>query len=273
MKTGISFFRRHASHEKNAPIVEAIQVNVRYNGTLALDDISFQLKRGERVAVVGPNGAGKSTLFKVIAGVLDPSSGEIRVAGHIPGEHICIAYVPQRSAVDWTFPVTVADVVMMGRVGRIGVLRRPGHRDRELVHHCLEVVGLMELAERQIGELSGGQQQRMFIARALAQEAELMLMDEPFTGLDATAQDGILHILDELHQMEVTVMVSTHDLELAAAHFDRVMLLSNRLLGIGGPAEVFSADRLQQAYGSHFRLVDTEQGMMALSDTCCGHGE
>ena len=268
----ISLIRGPAPHDTEAPILEASRLTVRYNGRPALEDVSFRLASGERVAVVGPNGAGKSTLFKVIAGVLNPTFGEVRVAGHCPGGHICIAYVPQRSQVDWTFPVTVADVVMMGRAGRVGLLRRPRRSDWELVRQCLEVVGMTDLADRQIGELSGGQQQRMFIARALAQEAELMLMDEPLTGLDVPAQEDILHIMNELRQRQVTVMVATHDLNLAAERFDRVMLLNNRLLGIGRPDDVFTPERLQMAYGGHLRLVQTDDGVMVLSDTCCGEG-
>ena len=264
--------RRPVPHQADAPILEALGVTLRYNGRPALEDVSFRLVRGERVAVVGPNGAGKSTLFKVIAGVINPTAGEVTVAGQCPGGHICIAYVPQRSEVDWTFPVTVADVVMMGRVGRMGLLHGPGREDREYVRQCLEVVGMTDLAARQIGELSGGQQQRMFIARALAQEAELMLMDEPLTGLDVPAQEDIFRILDKLHQRRVTVMVATHDLNLAAERFDRVLLLNSRLLGIGRPDKVFTPERLQAAYGGHLRLVQTDEGLMVLSDTCCGSG-
>jgi manganese/iron transport system ATP-binding protein len=266
--------RRHVVHDAEAPILEASHVTVRYDGRAALDDVSFRLVRGERIAVVGPNGAGKSTLFKVISGVLNPTSGEVRVAGHCPDSHICIAYVPQRSQVDWSFPVTVADVVMMGRSGRLGVLRRPGRQDWAVVRQSLEVVRLDDLSGRQIGELSGGQQQRMFIARALAQEAELMLMDEPLTGLDIPAQEEVFHIMDELRRRGVTAMVATHDLNLAAEQFDRVMLLNGTLLGIGHPDDVFTPDRLQLAYSGHLHLIPTESGMMALSDTCCeGHAE
>jgi manganese/iron transport system ATP-binding protein len=251
-------------------MLEASHVSVHYNGRPALEDVSFRLAGSERVAVVGPNGAGKSTLFKVIAGVLNPTAGEVMIAGHCPGGHICIAYVPQRSQVDWTFPVTVADVVLMGRAGRVGLLRRPGRKDWEYVRQCLEVVGLDDLADRQIGELSGGQQQRMFIARALAQEAELMLMDEPLTGLDVPAQEDIFRIMDELRQRGVTLMVATHDLNLAAERFDRVMLLNGRLVGLGIPEEVLTPERLEAAYGGQLRLVQTDDGLMVLSDTCCG---
>ncbi len=261
-----------AAIHDDAPILEAVHVTVRYDGRAALDDVSFRLRNGERVAVVGPNGAGKSTLFKVIAGVLNPTSGEVRVAGHCPGSHICTAYVPQRSEVDWSFPVTVADVVMMGRTSKLGLLRRPGREDRAHVRRCLEVVALSDLADRQIDALSGGQQQRMFIARALAQEAALMLMDEPLTGLDIPAQEDIFRIVDALRLRGVTLMVATHDLNLAAERFDRVLLLKGRLLGIGEPDEVLTAEHLQAAYGGHLRLIPTENGVMALSDTCCeGH--
>jgi manganese/iron transport system ATP-binding protein len=265
----IPFIKRQVAHDANAPILEASHVTVHYNGRAALEDLSFRLASGERIAVVGPNGAGKSTLFKVIAGVIDPTTGEVTVAGHCPGGHICIAYVPQRSQVDWTFPVTVADVVMMGRTGQVGLLRRPGRRDWEYVQQCLQVVDMVDLADRQIGELSGGQQQRMFVARALAQEAELMLMDEPLTGLDVPAQEHIFRIMDELRQRRVTVMMATHDLNLAAERFDRVMLLNGQLLGMGLPREVFTPERLQAAYGGHLRLVQTDDGVMVLSDTCC----
>lgn len=256
-------------HKAGAPILEVSHLTVRYNGYQALEDVSFQLNNGERLAVVGPNGAGKSTLFKVIVGVLPPTSGTISVAGHSPGRHICIAYVPQRSQVDWNFPVTVAAAVMMGRFGRIGLLRRPGRHDWHYVRECLEVVGMAELAERQIGELSGGQQQRMFIARALAQEAELMLMDEPLTGLDVPAQEDIFRVLETLRGRGVTVMVATHDLNQAAERFDRVLLLRRRLVGLGLPTEVFTPANLQAAYGGHLHLLPSEQGFLAVSDTCC----
>ncbi len=260
-------------HEKDAAVLEAAGLGFQYDGTTALEQISFKLHPGERVAVVGPNGAGKSTLFKIIAGILKPSSGQVEVYGHEPGGHICIAYVPQRNQVDWNFPVSVADVVMMGRVGKIGMLRWPRARDWQAVHRALEVVQMGEMAGRQISELSGGQQQRVFIARALAQEAELMLMDEPLTGLDMTTQEEIFYILDALRDQGVTVLVAMHDLKVAAERFDRVMLLNHRLLGLGSPEDVFTPAILQQAYGSHLRLIDTNKGMMVLEDTCCEEGD
>ncbi len=259
----------HVDHQPGTPILEISALSLRYDGVTALEDVSLRVHTGERVAVIGPNGAGKSTLFKVIAGVLSPSSGEVKIAGYMPGGHICIAYLPQRSQVDWTFPVNVADVVMMGRIGRLGFFRYPKLADWSYVRQCLQVVDLEPLAKRQINELSGGQQQRMFIARALAQEAELMLMDEPFTGLDGPSQAGILRILDELRQRGVTVLASTHDMNLAAEHFDRVVLLNRRVLGFGPPQAVFTTERLMQAYGGHLHLIEAGDETLVLGDTCC----
>jgi manganese/iron transport system ATP-binding protein len=264
--------KRHLHNEK-APTVELNGVTVRYNGRAVLEDVSLRLEMGERVAVVGPNGAGKSTLFKVMAGILQPSSGEVNIYGHGPSGHICISYVPQRSQVDWTFPVNVTEVVMMGRVGKIGLLRHAGREDWEYVRQCLELVDMANLADRQIGELSGGQQQRAFIARALAQEAELMLLDEPLTGLDVRSQEDIFGILEKLRQRRVTVLVATHDLNLAAERFDRLMLLNRRIIGFGQADEVFTPELLGQAYGGQMRLVQTANGLVALSDTCCEGGE
>lgn len=268
-----SFIRSHVPHQPGTPILEINDLSVRYDSVVALESVSLRIEAGERVAVIGPNGAGKSTLFKVIAGVLPASSGEVKVYGQGPGGHICIAYVPQRSQVDWNFPVNVTDVVMMGRIGKLGLFRYPRAKDWAYVRQCLQVVNLDHLADRQISELSGGQQQRMFIARALAQEAELMLMDEPFTGLDAKSQEDILAILAELQRRGVTVMASTHDLNLAGQHFDRVVLLNRRVLGVGGPDEVFSTKRLIQAYGGHLRLIQTEEETLAVGDTCCDDGD
>ena len=259
----------HALHKPGSSILEVSGVNVRYNGHTVLEDIAFQLESGQHVAVVGPNGAGKSTLFKLIAGVISPNSGLVQVFGAGPGGHICIAYVPQRSQIDWDFPVNVVDVVMMGRIGKLGLIRWPSAYDWEFVHQSLQLVGMDELANRQISNLSGGQQQRMFIARALAQEAELMLMDEPFSGLDIPSQDNIFEILDVLRRRGVTVMVAMHDLEKAAERFEWVMLLNRRLIGFGNPRDIFTPERLVAAYGGHLRLVNAGNELLALGDTCC----
>jgi manganese/iron transport system ATP-binding protein len=261
----------HNDHQTNQPILDVSHLTVRYNGHVALEDITFHLHEGERVAIVGPNGAGKSTLIKVIAGVLQPNAGEVNIFGSRPWGHVCIGYIPQRMQVDWAFPVSVEDVVMMGRSAKLGPLNWPHKKDWEMVHHALETVEMADLASRQIGQLSGGQQQRMFIARAIAQEAELMLMDEPLTGLDAPSQGGLLKLLDRLKKEKVTVMVATHDLDQAASHFDRILLLNQRLVAFGNPSEVLHTENLLQAYGGRLRPVDGQNILNV--DDCCDEGE
>lgn len=223
----------------------------RETAVYALDKITFQAEPGEQIAIIGPNGAGKSTLLKVAAGLLKPDSGSVRMFGYVPDRHICIAYVPQRSEIDWQFPVTVADVVMMGRTRQIGLLRRPGKRDREIVQTSLERVQMAHLANKQIGELSGGQQQRVFIARALALEANLLLMDEPLAGLDIPSQEAVLEILHSLRPDKVTVLLATHDLGLAGERFDRVMLLHKQLVALGPATAVLTTANLTAAYGGY----------------------
>jgi manganese/iron transport system ATP-binding protein len=260
------------THLADAPALVVRDLTVRYGDFLALDHVTFEMQRVERVAVVGPNGAGKSTLFKAISGINKPTSGEISIFGQPPGGHICIAYVPQRSQIDWSFPVTVADVVMMGRSGKIGLFRWPSKKDWEIVYDALEQVSMRELSTRQIGELSGGQQQRVFLARALAQEAELLLLDEPFTGLDAPSQQAILHILDIVRARGVTALVSTHDLDLAARNFDKMMLLNRRVIAYGPPDQVFVTEKLIEAYGGHIHTLSFETETpeeLVLADTCC----
>ncbi len=257
----------HTHHQPNQPILNVSHLTVRYNGSVALEDVTFHLHEGERIAIVGPNGAGKSTLIKAVAGVLQPQSGEVNIFGSRPGGHVCIGYIPQRNHVDWNFPVSVADVVMMGRSAKLGPFNWPHKKDWDVVRHALDTVELSNLAARQISQLSGGQQQRMFIARALAQEAELMLMDEPLTGLDTPSQEGILNLLDGLKQELVTVMVATHDLDQAANHFDRIMLLNHRLVAFGEPGEVLHTDNLLQAYGGRLKPVDG-QNIISMDDCC-----
>ena len=256
----------HIHHEPNQPILDVRDLTVRYNGRVALEKVTFHLHEGERIAVVGPNGAGKSTLFQVVSGVLQPSAGEVSIFGSRPRGHVCIAYIPQRSQVDWSFPVSVAEVVMMGRSAKLGLLNWPHKKDWEYVHHALEIVELSDLASRQIGQLSGGQQQRMFIARALAQEAELMLMDEPLSGLDTPSQEGLLNLMDTLRNQNVTVMVATHDLDQAARHFDRIMLLNHRIIAFDVPQNVMHTEHLLQAYGGRLKI---DPGGTLLVDDCC----
>lgn len=267
-----ALFHRTTPHLPGVATVTFDNVSVGYEGTPALESVSFQLHQGEQVALVGPNGAGKSTLFNVIVGKLKPSRGRVHVFGSGPDGHICIGYVPQRNAVDWRFPVTVRDVVMMGRVGKIGFFRWPGRKDHERVAQAMVDVRVEHLAERQIGELSGGQQQRVFLARALAQEAELLLLDEPFTGLDLPSQQILLEILNDLHSRNIAIVVATHDLNQAADLFDRILLLNRRLVADGPPQQVLTTDLLRQAYGSQLHVISQGEQTLVLTDTCCTGG-
>jgi ABC-type Mn2+/Zn2+ transport system ATPase subunit len=259
---------RPSDHVDTAPPIQVENVTYHYNGAIALQDVSFDMPSGELVAVVGPNGSGKTTLFKVIAGILRPDEGAVRIFGHGPGGHVCIAYVPQRSEVDWGFPVNVTEVVMMGRIRKLGFFRWPRRDDWELVQNALARVGMARHAQRQISELSGGQQQRVFLAQALAQEAELVLLDEPLTGLDMPSQEDIFEALQTLRDEGVTIMVATHDLNLASERFNRAMLLNRRLIAYGDPEQVFSGPNLLDAYGGQVHVLPGE-GVVVLADTCC----
>ena len=247
--------------------LEIKNISVAYNGTPILKEVSFDVPHGTRVAVVGPNGAGKSTLFKALVGLLPLRQGSICIHGMPLGHHLdCVAYVPQREEVDWRFPVTVADVVMMGRYGQLGWFKRPGKKDFAAVQRGLEQMNIAHLAQQPIGELSGGQQQRAFLARALAQEPHVLLMDEPFTGVDASTQQATLVLLDQLQSLNVTVMVSTHDLNLASEKFDRVLLLNRRVIAYGTPEQVFVPQHIQEAFGSHVMRLGEKQVVV---DDCC----
>lgn len=272
---------RGVRHRPSAPVLEVRDVSVAYSSSTdessaqeaALDSINFQVERGQRVAVVGPNGAGKSTLLMLVAGLLRASRGTVNVYGHGPDDHICIGYVPQRNEIDWAFPVTVEEVVMMGRIGKIGLFRWPKRIDWDLVHQSLARVNATRLAKNQIGELSGGQQQRVFIARALAQEAELLLLDEPLAGLDIPSQEAIFDILDKLPREDVTVLLATHDLQLAIERFDMALLLNRRIVAFGRPEKALAADKLMAAYSGHMHVLSDGEGTIVLADTCCDHGE
>ena len=265
--------QRHPRHLPNTSVLSVDHVSAGYEAGRALEDISFELTAGERLAVVGPNGAGKSTLFKIISGLMRPDHGTVHVFGEDPCGHGCISYLPQHSHVDWNFPVTVEDVVMMGRTRKIGLFRHPSLSDHQAVEVALATVNLSSFARRQISQLSGGQQQRMFIARALAQEADLMLMDEPFTGLDTPSQEELLAVMEGLKTQQVTVMIALHDLNLAASSFDRVLLLNRRLIGMGKPSDVFTQDHLRQAYGDRAGVAVTSLEIPFMDESCCGEEE
>jgi len=246
--------------------LELEDVSAGYDGQMVLKNLSFQVPHGGQVAVVGPNGAGKSTLFKALVGLLPIQSGRILIHGMTLGTHEdCVAYVPQRGDIDRRFPVTVSDVVMMGRFRRQGWLRRPNAQDREVVNRSLEQMGIRSLASHTLEELSGGEQQRVFLARALAQEPHILLMDEPFTGVDMATQETTLALLQELHKQEVTVMVSTHDLNMAAQRFEQVMLLNRRLIAYGPAAKILTGEIIQQAFSGKVLHLD---GAL-LVDECC----
>jgi manganese/iron transport system ATP-binding protein len=264
--------RQPVVHDTNAPAVRVAGLSASYDGHIALDGVSFELAPGEQLAVVGPNGAGKSTLLLTLAGLLPSTTGTVEIHGHPPQGHICIAFVPQESALDWRFPVTVSDVVAMGRVGRLGPLRRMRASDRELVQRALEDVGLLDLAHRTIDALSGGERQRMLVARALAQESDVVLMDEPFAGLDVHSRDELIAVLSNLRSHEVTLLVALHDLGIAAAHFDKVLLLKGRSLGFGEPKDVLTESALRGAYGSCLRMVEGPDGILVVHDTACSGG-
>ena len=252
-------------------LLELRAVSVFYGNRAALDSVTLSIAHGAQVAVVGPNGAGKSTLFKALVGLVPLRSGEMLLHGRPPSEYRDpVAYVPQREEVDWRFPVTVLDVVAMGRYGRRGWLRRLSAADREAVRQSLRRLGIADLAQRPIGELSGGQQQRVFLARALAQEPHVLLLDEPFTGVDIGTKEATLDLLSSLRLRSVTVLVSTHDLDLASARFDQVVLLNGRLISAGSPEEVFTQEHLQCAFGGQMMVVN---GKAIVVDQCCGgHG-
>ena len=227
-----------------------------YNGTAVLRDITFQAPTGEIVGIIGPNGAGKSTLFKAILGLLKPWRGETLVFGQ--PDHIqrsLVGYMPQIDMVDWGFPISVEDVVLMGRYGRIGLFRRPSKTDREVAHAALERVEMASLRSRLVGELSGGQRRRVLLARALANHPKLLLLDEPLAGLDATAQHQLISIMRELRAEGTTVVLSTHDLSCVSAACDLTLCLNGRVVAYGPPQEVLVEQVLSETFGTHLLLV------------------
>ena len=256
--------------EHNVPAVPgepALEINglsFTYPGATqpALVDLSLTILPGERVALVGPNGAGKSTLIKLVAGLEREQKGSIRVYGRPrPACYHRVGYVPQRGDVDWRFPVTVREVVMMGRYAHLGWLKWPRRADHEAVNRALDAMNLTTLADRQIGELSGGQQQRVMIARTLAQEADLLLLDEPLNNLDVGTQEMIFHVLEALAEEGKTIVVTTHDLGLLPIHFSRAIFLDRRIVQDGTPDEVLSAETIARAYG--LRLCTDDNGTTA----------
>jgi manganese/iron transport system ATP-binding protein len=243
----------------------ARNVTVTYrNGHMALHDASFEIPRGTITALVGVNGAGKSTLFKAIMGFVPAAEGDIRLLGKSVKDALrqnLVAYVPQAEEVDWAFPVLVEDVVMMGRYGKMGFLRRAGKADHAAVDEALRRVNMLEFRKRQIGELSGGQRKRVFLARALAQDGQVILLDEPFTGVDVKTEEQIITLLRELRDEGRVMLVSTHNLGSVPDFCDRTVLVKGTVLGYGLTEDVFTHDNLERAFGGvlrHFTLGGAE---------------
>jgi manganese/iron transport system ATP-binding protein len=233
-----------------------VDVSAGYDHRLALESVDLDIPSGSLVAIFGPNGGGKSTLLKVIAGVIEPWAGTVEVLGAAPGALAQrIAYVPQAELVDWSFPVSVWDVAMMGRYPMLGPWRRPGARDREAVRAALERVGMTGWAQAQIGALSGGQRRRAFLARAIAAAPELYLLDEPVTGVDLTTQEELMALLGEEAERGRTVIATTHDLAAAAEHFSTVVALNHRVIATGPSELVLDADVLGRTYGGHLLVL------------------
>lgn len=245
-----------AIRTRTEAVVSLTDVSAGYGDRLALDDVSLDVPAGSLLAVVGPNGAGKSTLLKLIAGLLRPWSGTVAVLGQRAGSQARrIAYVPQAELVDWHFPVTVAGVVMMGRYPRLGFGRRPRREDHNAVREALSSVGMLEHSERQIGALSGGQRRRVFLARAIAAEADLFLLDEPVTGVDAATQKEIMDLLARHADSGRTIIATTHDLACAAQCFARVVAVNRRIVADGPAGIALDPDVLARAYGGHLLVV------------------
>jgi len=241
--------------------VHVEDLTVAYEGKPVLWDIDVDIPPGVMAAIIGPNGAGKSTLLKTVLGVMRPTAGHIYIHGAPPGaRRRRIAYVPQRSAVDWDFPTTVLDAVTMGLYGQLGWLRWPGRRERERAFAALEQVGLTDLARRQISQLSGGQQQRVFLARALIQEADVYLLDEPMAGVDATTERTIVQLLQQLRDAGRTVLVVHHDLQTVRDYFDWLVILNVRVIAQGRIETVYSGENLRRAYGGRVALIERDAG-------------
>ncbi|MEM1108634.1 MAG: metal ABC transporter ATP-binding protein [Planctomycetota bacterium] len=238
------------------PPLRATDVTVAYDARPVLRSVSFTLEPGQMLGIVGPNGAGKSTLLKSLLGLIDPDFGSVEVFGQdVEDVRTRIAYVPQTEGVDWDFPITVREVVLMGRYGQKGWFGRPNRGDHEHAHAALEKVGMSQFADRHIRQLSGGQQRRVFLARALCQGAELLLLDEPFAGVDAATEKAIFGLIDQMAAEGKALLVVNHDLSILD-RFDRVLLLNQRVVAFGPPEEVVNEASLRATYGGRLSLLD-----------------
>lgn len=254
--------------------VRLVDVSAGYGERVALSHVTLDVAHGSLLAVVGPNGAGKSTLLKVIAGLLQPYSGSVEVLGGPVGTNARrIAYLPQAEAVDWQFPVSVGDVVMMGRYPLIGVARRPGREDHERAIAALETVKMAAFRDRQIGALSGGQRRRVFLARALAANPDLYLLDEPVTGVDAVTQEDLMDVLEAETRSGKTVIATTHDLLCAAQRFQQAALMNSRLIAKGPANLVLDEKLLAETYGGHVLILSGGDGGSVVLDDAHHHDE
>jgi manganese/zinc/iron transport system ATP- binding protein len=240
----------------DTPAVRVTDLTVAYREKPVLWDVDLDVPKGVLMAIVGPNGAGKSTLIKTILGLVPAAAGRVRIYGRpYPEQRRLVGYVPQRGSVDWDFPTDALDVVTMGLYSRLGWVRRPGRAERDLALQGLDKVGMADFADRQISQLSGGQQQRVFLARALVQDAQIYLMDEPFAGVDATTERAIIDLLRDLRAAGKTVIVVHHDLQTVEEYYDWVMLLNVRRIAGGPVAEAFTEDNLRRAYGGRIAFL------------------
>ena len=256
-----------ASAVVDEPAIAVNDVTAGYGSRVALSDVSLEIPRGSLLAVIGPNGAGKSTLLKLIAGLIRPWSGSLSVLGGPPGSAArSIAYLPQAEAVDWEFPVTVGEVVMMGRYARLGFGHAPGSGDRRRVDEALASVGMADAAGRQIGALSGGQRRRVFLARALTAEPELYLLDEPVTGVDVRTQEDLMDVLEAEARSGKTVIATTHDLICAAQRFHQAALVNGRLVAHGPANLVLDQKLLAETYGGHVLILPGDGGGLVVDD-------
>jgi len=236
--------------------LEIHDLTVAYHKKPVLYGIDLSAPAGSLIGIIGPNGAGKSTLIKAVMGLLPAASGWVKIFGKSFKENCRrVGYVPQRESVDWDFPVSVMDVVLMGRYGRLRLAQRPTKPDKAVARECLDKVNMLPFANRQIGNLSGGQQQRVFLARALAQESDLYLMDEPFVGVDAATESAIITLLRELKDAGKTLLVVHHDLATARQYFDMLLLMNMRLVAFGPTEEVFTPEILQTTYGGRLNIL------------------
>lgn len=248
---------------QNTPLISIKNLTVSYDRKVALRSVNLDVVTNGVIGIIGPNGAGKSTLIKGILQLIAFDSGRIRIFGK-PVEDVRkdIAYVPQKESIDWDFPVTVADLVMMGRYAHLNLFQWPSAEDRRIVDESLDRVGMIEYKDRQIGQLSGGQQQRIFIARALAQQADIFLLDEPFVGVDASTETTIINLIKEVNRTGRLIIIVHHDLSKVTEYFDQLIMINQRLIAFGPTDEVFTPEMLKRTYGGRLTILQKSETIL-----------